>query len=94
MKRKQKSCQNEPSAGRFDGPRTCSDQWPDQIQRPIFQFNYLSLFVARVFFRLRRKSVKKTEVVSVKKISLFDPGVTGRVWKFLAKRIRFFYFSP
>jgi hypothetical protein len=22
MKRKQKSCQNEPSAGRFDGPRT------------------------------------------------------------------------
>ena len=26
MKRKQKSCQNEPSAGRFDGPRTRSDQ--------------------------------------------------------------------
>jgi hypothetical protein len=26
MKRKQKSCQNEPSAGRFDGPRTRFDQ--------------------------------------------------------------------
>ena len=25
MKRKQKSCQNEPSAGRFDGPRTHFD---------------------------------------------------------------------
>ena len=25
MKSKQKSCQNEPSAGRFDGPRTRSD---------------------------------------------------------------------
>jgi len=25
MKRKQKSCQNEPSAGRFDGPRTRSE---------------------------------------------------------------------
>jgi len=24
MKRKQKSCQNEPSAGRFDGPRAAS----------------------------------------------------------------------
>jgi hypothetical protein len=70
MKRKQKSCQNEPSAGRFDGPRTRSDQWTDQIQRPISKFNYL--IVALVFFRLRRKSVKKTEVVSVKKISLFD----------------------
>jgi len=44
--------------------------------------------------RLRRKSVKKTEVVSVKKISLFDPGSTGRVWKFLAKRIQFLAFSP
>jgi hypothetical protein len=29
-------------------------------------------YAARVFFRLRRKSVKKTEYVSVKKISLFD----------------------
>jgi len=27
---------------------------------------------ARVLFRLRRKSVKKTEEVSVKKFSLFD----------------------
>jgi len=26
MKSKQKSCQNEPSAGRFDGPRTRTDQ--------------------------------------------------------------------
>jgi hypothetical protein len=46
-----------------------------------------------VLFRLRRKSVKKTEGVSVKKISLFDPGVTGRVWKFLAERILFLAFS-
>jgi hypothetical protein len=47
-----------------------------------------------VFYRLRRKSVKKTEEVSVKKISLFDPGATGRVWKFLAERIRFLAFNP
>jgi hypothetical protein len=26
MKRKQKSCQNEPSAGRFDGPHTRFEQ--------------------------------------------------------------------
>jgi hypothetical protein len=26
MKSKQKSCQNEPSAGRFDGPHTRSDE--------------------------------------------------------------------
>jgi hypothetical protein len=38
--------------------------------------------------------VKKTEEVSVKKISLFDPGVTGRVWKFLVERIRFLAFYP
>ena len=44
--------------------------------------------------RLRRKSVKKTETVGVKKISLFDPGLTGRVWKFLAERIRFLAFYP
>jgi len=30
MKRKQKSCQNEPSAGRFDGPRARFDQRPHQ----------------------------------------------------------------
>jgi len=61
MKRKQKSCQNEPSAGRFDGLRTRADQWPTQIQKPILNSIFLSLLAARVFFRLRRKSVKKTE---------------------------------
>ena len=33
--------------------------------------------------RLRGKSVKKIDGVSVKKSSLFDPGATGRVWKIL-----------
>jgi hypothetical protein len=61
MKRKQKSCQNEPSAGRFDGPRTRSDQWPGQIHKPIFNSILLSSLAVRMFFRLRRKSVKKTE---------------------------------
>jgi len=37
--------------------------------------------------------VKKTEVVSVKKISLFDDQ-GGGVWKFLAERIRFLAFYP
>jgi len=36
MKRKQKSCQNEPSAGRFDGPRARFDQRLTQIR----MFNY------------------------------------------------------
>jgi len=32
MKRKQKSCQNEPSAGRFDGPRTRFEQCKSELK--------------------------------------------------------------
>ena len=38
MKRKQKSCQNKPSAGRFEGPRTRFELWKCKLTG---QFNAL-----------------------------------------------------
>jgi len=48
-----------------------------QIERLIFNL-ILRWFAAGMLFRLRRKSVKKTEEGSVKKFSLFDdPDLSG-----------------
>jgi hypothetical protein len=51
-----------------------------------------NLRTAQGFLRLSIKALRKTMQCSVKKISLFDPGETGRVWKFLAKHNRFLAF--
>ncbi len=43
MKSKQKSCQNEPSAGRFDGPRTRFERYYHKFRKMTFESVYFTI---------------------------------------------------
>jgi len=51
MKSKQKSCQNEPSAGRFDGPRTRTDQSFVKFEELWFKYWCPEFFTTQIGFQ-------------------------------------------
>ena len=88
MKSKQKSGQNEPSAGRFDGPRTCSVQLKQKLGSLLF-----NLFMRHGVVPPKEKKCEENRS-SEREENFPVRRPTGGVWKFLAERIRFLAFYP